>query len=163
MLEESIQSKRQEIWWQLYGKLDLNPGAVVGGGRGRVLMAIRPTISVDDLLRTPTIKRAVEQLVVGSVVFCTVPDGERWRLLVYQAVVGGGDRDITFLKVSNGEAAPLTVTLDEYAATASRQFYFPQSLWILPGWELALQGSGGTTDGNWTMNIYVEVEQVSTD
>lgn len=160
---DSIQSKRQEIWWKLYAKLNLNPGRALGGGRARVLMAIRPTISVDEMLRTPAIKRAVEDVGVGGNDMFTVPDGERWKLVGYYAAVSTGDRDVSQLFIKNIESPVINVAMDLFAAAAIRQHVFPVSFWLLPGWRISLLGEGGTTDGDWTLAIYVEVEEVSTD
>ena len=163
MVEESIQSKRQEIWWRLYSKLNLNPGDPVGGGRGRVLMAIRPTISVDEMLRTPTIVRAVVEIDVGGTVMFIVPDGQRWHLKAYYAAVSTGDRDISQLYINDTSSPVINVALDLFAAAAIRQHTFPQGFWLLPGWKVAILGEGGTTDGNWTLSLMLEVETVSTD
>jgi len=162
MVEEAIQSKKQEVWTRLYSKLELNPGAPAPGGRGRVLMAIRPTISVDDLLEIPSIKNATVELTATAVTFFTVPDDEQWIFYAYDAGLAAGDRDLRAVNlVATAEDGGGAISIDAFAAVAIRQIVLAQPIRMRQGWTIDLVGTGGSTNGNWTCNIYVKVEQLS--
>lgn len=158
MEEESIQSKRQEIWTRMYQTLDLNPGSPVRGGRGRVLMAIRPSVSVDRLLTEPTIRAATVTLTASTVIFFTVPDDETWILHAYQADRGGGDRDITGMILGAPQRlGGGVIFVHEIAAASSERFTFGHGIPVHAGWTVRLAGTGGTTNGDWTLNLFMEV------
>lgn len=158
MQEGSIQSKRYELWTRMYGLLELNPGAVQEAGRARVLMAVRPTVSVEGLLSEPQILQAVVTQVVGAVNYHTVPDDEQWLLYGVNAVLSAGDRDvgeINLLEPSNLGANSFPLFKQSAGASAFKMFERP--IPIYPTWTLRLIGEGGATDGNWTMQLLVEI------
>ena len=160
MMEESIQSKRQEIWTRLYDRLDLNPGAPVSGGRGRVAMMIRPVISVDALLETAEIRTETESQVVGTVTYHVVPEDEKWWLYGYQASVQAGNRDVSAIVLRSPSAlGALSMVVDFFTPAANRFLMLPQRLPVPAGWSIRMTGEGGSTNGNWTMVIYIAVEQ----
>jgi len=160
-LEGYIESDRHEVWTKLYSKLDLNPGSPLVGGRARVLMAIRPTIDVDSLLRKPDLQRATVEQNASTISYFTVDDGEEWYFIGYSIVRAAGDRNV--IKVSlaeSGEDGGSSMTIDEFAAISTRTFMFPRPLRLRQAWQIRLQGTGGTTNGDWTMNIFIEVDRV---
>ncbi|MCH9010771.1 MAG: hypothetical protein IIC21_09115 [Chloroflexi bacterium] len=158
MLEESIQSKRQEVWTRLYDMLDLNPGAPAPGGRGRVAMMIRPVISVDALLTIPTIRRETKEQTTSTITYFVVPVDERWLLHGYQATVQGGDRDIIGMVLRTPANLDLqSIFVDEFAAASSRRHMFQAPIPVGAEWSVRLDGDGGTTDGDWQLLLYMSV------
>ena len=156
--EDSIQSKRQEIWTRLYGLLDLNPGLPAPGGRGRVLMAVRPVVSVEDVLFTPDIRNEVKTQTSALVVYHTVPDDERWLVLGIEASRTGGDRDVTAVNLfepSNVGGNSMSLVVQAAASSIFKIFEHP--IFAYPGWRLRLVGSGGTTNGDWSFNVFTYV------
>lgn len=158
MQEASIQSKRHEVWSRLYELLDLNPGAVQPGGRGRVLMAIRPVVDVKALLASMDIQTSQASLIGAGTTYYTVPDQEEWMLYGYRAVLNAGDRDIAELNLlepanTGGSSMPI----DSFAAASSRDHMFSEPLLLRAGWVLRMFATGGTTDGNWTLNILTSI------
>ena len=160
MMEDSIQSKAQEVWTRLYDRLDLNPGKPAPGGRGRVAMMIRPVISVDALLEEAAIRTETKTQTTSVVTYHVVPEDEKWWLYGYQASVAGGDRDvITMVLRTSSALGSLSMVVDNFAATSVRFRMFEQRIPIPAGWSLRLDGDGGTTNGDWTMVVYIAVER----
>lgn len=156
--EESIQSKRQELWTRMYGLLDLNPGAVKRGGRGRVLMAIRPTIAAEGLLLVPDIQSATVSLSVAAVAYHTVPEDEKWLLLGFEASRGAGDRDVTQVNLLEpGNLGGNSIGVFEQAAAGAVFHMLQYPIYAYAGWVIRLIGSGGTTNGDWTLNVLTYV------
>lgn len=155
--EESIQSKRQEVWTRMYTLLDLNPGGVRIGGRGRVLMAVRPVISVDELLRETDVQQVSSSVGVGVTVFFTVPDGEQWYWLGYSLDRTSGDRDNVSVSLVESPADGGTSFFPEmYTGVAERRSMFARPIRLKQGWVVRANFEGGTTDGNWIMKLLIE-------
>lgn len=155
--QDSIQSKRIEVWTRMYGILDLNPGAVQRGGRGRVLMAIRPVISVDELLREPSVEQVTALATVGVSPFFTVPDGEQWYWHGYNLDLVGGDRDLINVSfVEAPEDGGTSFFPEKFAGVAERVSMFSRPIRLKQGWTVRATFEGGTTDGNWIMKLLVD-------
>lgn len=158
MVEPQIQSKRHEVWTRLFGLLALNPGGVQPGGRGGVLMAVRPVVNVEGLLSEPQVLQAVVSLSVAAVVFHQVPEDEQWLLYGVNGAVSAGDRDVVEVNLLEpGNLGGNSFPLLPQAAAASYFKMFETPIPIYPTWSIRLIGSGGTTDGNWTSQLLVEI------
>ena len=156
MNQDSIQSKRQEVWTRMYEVLDLNPGSPAPGGRGRVAMTIIPVVSVDALLVTPDIRSATVEQNVGTVTYHTVPDNEKWLVFNVGATRFGGDRDVVacnFKEPENVGGNAINVFVQAAAGSMFHMFQVP--ILLQSGWEMRLRAEGGTTDGNYTFNSLV--------
>jgi len=158
LLEPSIQSKRFQVWSRLYELLDLNPGGVQPGGRGRVLMAIRPVVDVRELLQEDNILTATVASAVAGANYHSVPDEEEWLLYGYQAVRLAGDRDISELNLLEpGNVGGNSIPIDSFTAASGRTHMFQTPLRLRSGWTLRLFAEGGTTDGDWTVVLLTRV------
>jgi len=156
-LEDTIQSKRQELWTRMYNLLDLNPASPARGGRGRVSMIVQPTVSSEQLLTTGHIRTVSALAIVGLTTYLNVPDDEYWTLIGYQADRSAGDRDITDLQIRGPDLGSLqSMIVDVFAAASSRRFMFPVPIPLYAGWEIRLNASGGTTDGNYQLTAMFE-------
>lgn len=141
----------------MYELLDLNPGAVQRGGRGRVLMAIRPVISVDAILRRPDILTATAGQGVSIVAYHTVPDDEQWLWHGVQASRDGGDRNVIEAVVFEGNALGGGVMAVVDQTAASSLFHkFATPVPLRAGFSVGLRGNGGSTNGDWTMQVLIE-------
>jgi len=159
-LEDSIQSKRQEVWTRLYELLELNPGSPSPGGRGRVLMAVRPIISVETLLTAGHIRQATVDQVVGAVTYLNVPEDEYWILIGYQADRAAGDRDITDMQIRGPDLGSLrSMIVDSFTAASSRRHMFQVPIPLYAGWEIRLNASGGATDGDYQLTALIEIRR----
>ncbi len=160
MQQDSIQSKRQELWTRMYSLLDLNPGTPAPGGRGRVGMMIQPVVGAEKLLTVGHIRTVTVAQVVGAVTYLNVPDDEYWVMYGYQADQQGGDRNITDLQIRGPDLGTLvSMILDTFTAASTRRFMFQVPVPLYAGWEVRLNASGGTTDGDYSLTTLIEIRR----
>jgi len=78
--EQTIPSKRFDVWRRLYARFLLEPGPT-SGSRAEVSVVIQPITDVDAVIARSVIQRAAFDLTGSSGTFkgFTVPPGERWR------------------------------------------------------------------------------------
>jgi len=149
-------SKRFDLWRRLYDRFLIEPFPASEEGEGPAIgTTILPVTDADALLRDPDLQTSTQAQTTSAIVYYTVPAGERWYLVGYHAFRVGGDRDVNAVAVSNGVMA---MNIDAFTAVSERVHHFPEKLRLETGWTIRLDGNGGTTDGNWTMEIWVEVE-----
>jgi len=158
-MQDTIQSKRQELWTRMYNLLDLNPGGPAPGGRGRVSLVVHPTVQAETLLTVGHIRNAAVTQIVGTVTYFNVPDDEYWLFLGYQIDRAAGDRDATDLQIRAPDnlGTLRSMIVDQFAAASTRRHMFQVPIPLYAGWEVRLNASGGTTDGNYGMTIIFEV------
>lgn len=161
MESDVIRSRRQEIWTRLYSRFDLNPGGIEGRPNN-VSKLIVPVTSVDDTLRDSDLEGSTATMIVGTVIYFTVPDQELWSLFGYFFTRTSGDRDVVNVSLTEApEDGGASMTIDLFTATNERALLFPQPLRIKQGWAVRMTGSGGTTDGSYAMLLFKEVEDLS--
>jgi len=151
-------SKLFDLWRRLYDRFAIEPRPALGGDEGpSISTLIQPVTDADALLRDPELQTSRVLQTTSAVIYYTVPADERWHWFGYHALRAAGDRDITSIDIAD---LAISMRIEVFAAVGERASFFAKELRLESGWTIRLDGSGGTTDGNWDLDVYLEVEQL---
>jgi hypothetical protein len=143
-------------WVALLRSVSARPG---GPEKVELLPYVMPTVQLPKGLVTAQTNTTGVLVSTGWHTLQTVPANEFWILHTAWAARAGGDRNIKHFRVNyttGASAVPVPLVADEFSATAQKGF-IPTSPFPLPGGS-EFQGNitGGTTDGAWSCQMWVE-------
>jgi len=152
-----IPAKQFSVWSRLYNRFQLEPEPAVGSN-AFVSPVIQPITDADRLLKTPVIAaETVSVTAIGSVVFHTVPLGDRWTLLAQRAARASGTMTFTFFEV--GDPSAVVMQLNQFASQAESQLYeYKQGVNLDEGWTIRVFFDAHSVVGDVTSTILYERE-----
>jgi len=154
----TIPSRSLDVWRRLYTRYSLEP--FPASVAPDVSKTIVPTTDADALLAISGVRTSgLVDIPTGTfTTMHTVPAGERWTLRSLDVFRVDGDRVLDFVAVGD----PVNSTLAAIARPAnvtSLTLILPTPLVLDEAWIIQITVGGGATDGDWTMNVVVSVEQ----
>jgi len=152
---QTIPSKSIEVWRRLYARFNLEPGPA--SVSPDVSKTIQPVTDVDRLLTTPEVRMVGTVSFNGALDVLVVPEDEIWALGAYSIFRTSGDRVLTQIDIRDVFGSK--INLDTPASVSVTENIFGNKLRMGPGWLFRITVGGGTTNGSWTVETHVEVEQ----
>jgi len=147
------------LWQRLYTRFLIEPLPAQLVEPPGVATTIFPVTQADELLKLPSIQLVnTGNLALGDETLFTVPAGKRWGLLGLEAHRTSEDRafdEFSITDVSEGNTMPIFVT----AAAALGIFMASgKPLPLEDGDQIKMRITGGTTDGTWQAEAFIEEE-----
>jgi len=155
----TIPSRALGVWRRLYRRYSLEP--FPASVSPDVSKTIVPITNADVLLATASVRTSglVALTAAGGLTTMhTVPAGERWTLSGFDIFRVDGDRLLNNVSLVD-PVNSLPVALDRPANVTSLTTIFASPMVLDEAWTIQARAAGGTTDGDWTMDIYVLIEQ----
>jgi len=123
-----------------------------------VSKTIIPITNADVLLTNPVVQESSTTIPTGDVttVF-TVPAGERWTVLVWDAARATGDRTLDRVSVIDPVGGGV-MAIARPASVNEASTVLPTPIVLDEGWGFAIRVGGGTTDGLWEVELLTLVE-----
>lgn len=153
MTQENIPSKRFEVWRRLYSRFLLEPFPAGRVGPD-VSKTIIPVTQADELFKSPVMQTVDMPNFNGEGTSFTVPLDERWALMAYDIRRLTGNRDLFRVIVSDNGT---NFFLENNLVTTESQVVLGTTLVLEKGWRFGIQVAGGTTDGQYRVNLLTVV------
>lgn len=152
-----LRIEREDLWKRLATRFKARIAGEEDEGYPVILDTLQPVTDFDELAKEQII--AIQTMPisgVGSVLYWTVPKGERWTLKVLRVAQSTGD--YTFTQVLLASAVGSIPILQVSASTDELTMFEGQEIVAIEGWTISVYFDAGTSPGNVTARLLYDKE-----